>query len=118
MMAAVRADGLLARAIATAAVRLVRPCALRAPTAFSVRIKDIRTENVVMFKNKDDLRLSFIRDRNSATTGGAIWVATYSFLAQPLSVSRICLCSLTGSARILRIRILSISTATEKAIAK
>ena len=38
---------------------------------------------------------------------------------QPRSVSRICLCNLTGSARIfLRMRMLSISTATENAIAK
>jgi hypothetical protein len=32
-------------------------CALRAPTAFSVRIKTIRTENAVMDKNRNGLAL-------------------------------------------------------------
>jgi len=40
------------------------------------------------------------------------------FLNYLASLSRICLCSLTGCDRILRIRILSISTPTENAMAK
>jgi len=31
-----------------------RPCALRAPTVFLVRINTIRTRNTVMVKSKDD----------------------------------------------------------------
>jgi hypothetical protein len=34
-----------------------RICALRAPTAFLVRIKTIRTKNAVMIKSNDGLRL-------------------------------------------------------------
>jgi hypothetical protein len=48
----------------------------RAPTAFSVRIKSIRTENSGKVKNKDGVgfytRPPIAQHRNSATTGGAI----------------------------------------------
>jgi hypothetical protein len=47
-----------------------RTCALRAPTAFSVRIKTIRTENAVMDKTRT--ARVFTQNRNAATTGGAI----------------------------------------------
>jgi len=46
-----------------------RPCALRAPTVFLVRIETIRTKNTVMDKSKDGLEVAFVQDRNSATTG-------------------------------------------------
>jgi hypothetical protein len=41
-----------------------RTCTLRAPTAFSVRIKSIRTENAVLVKSKDGygLLLSKVAD--------------------------------------------------------
>jgi len=57
-----------------------RTCALRAPTVFSVRIKDIRTENTVTVNNKDGagflykifdcVRMAFssVRNRRSART--------------------------------------------------
>jgi hypothetical protein len=42
-------------------------CALRAPTAFLVRINTIRTKNAVMFKGKDGLGL--YRDRRLRADG-------------------------------------------------
>jgi hypothetical protein len=57
-------------------------CALRAPTVFFVRIKNIRTKNTVMDKSKIGVGC-FCQNRNSAT--GTIQVVTYN----PKSVSAI-----------------------------